>query len=98
MYSYETTFEVGDNSTEVCFCYTYSPGCRARINYDENDHPEEGPELELSSIEVEDKDVRGRTYWRKPTSLESTLLELEFEAHYDNLVEHAESIRNVRES
>jgi hypothetical protein len=27
--------------------YTFMPGCPARIRYDENDHPEEPPEIEI---------------------------------------------------
>lgn len=27
--------------------YTFTPGCPARIRYDENDHPEEPPEIEI---------------------------------------------------
>jgi hypothetical protein len=30
--------------------YSYTPGCRARVNYDENDYPAESAEVEVMDV------------------------------------------------
>ena len=34
--------------------YNYLPGCRARVNYDQNDHPAEAAELEVMDVTLTD--------------------------------------------
>ena len=59
LYTYETTYEREDSegnvicSLEVQFKYTFTPGVPARINWNENDHPAEDPEIEIADIMIE---------------------------------------------
>lgn len=58
-YSYAFTYTAyhGDiviSESEVQVKYTFQPGIPARIRYDENDHPAEGPEIEIVDVVVED--------------------------------------------
>ena len=41
---------------EIEITYDFSPGCPARIRYDENDHPAESPEVEVISAKLLDGD------------------------------------------
>ena len=55
----DTTYEREDAlgnvtcSVEVRIEFTYTPAVSARIHWDENDHPAEGPEIEISGIREE---------------------------------------------
>jgi hypothetical protein len=54
MHNIEAEIEV-TNGDEVAYphidiVYTYLPGCRARVNYDQNDHPAEAAELEVVDV------------------------------------------------
>ena len=57
MHNIEAEIEVQDElEGDACLyphieiVYSYSPGCRARVNYDENDHPAEAAELEVMDV------------------------------------------------
>ena len=41
---------------QIEIVYSYSPGCRARINYDEHDHPAEAAELEVMDVTLTQDD------------------------------------------
>ena len=49
----DVPLDIADGEVVLSVEYTYSPGCPARIHYDENDHPAEGPELEIYNITVD---------------------------------------------
>jgi hypothetical protein len=54
--TYETYNSYGDviGSVEVCIEYKVTDwGCPARINYTENDHPAEPPEIEIIKVTTE---------------------------------------------
>ena len=58
-FDYEFTFSQmhGDivlGELEIKVEFTATPGCRARINFTENDHPAEPGEIEVSKIYVEE--------------------------------------------
>jgi hypothetical protein len=78
-YTYETTYEDESPdgtvrvSAEVRITYTVNWGCPARIHYDENDHPAEGDELEITKVQLETY-YGDRTLWRDATRLENDLL------------------------
>ena len=72
---------------------SFSPGCPARIRWDENDHPAEPPEYEFAFVRAElDLSERDRA-----TNLYAPLSEAEletvrdwFDAHHDEAVDAAE--------
>ena len=101
IHTYETTYEREDHlgnvtaSLEVRIEYTFTPGVPARIMWDENDHPAEGPEIEIADIlEQTWKHGLGKEAvyeWTKiqSQSLYETLSEWAIESLWDNLVEEA---------
>lgn len=59
MHSIQAEIEVyrpaGENEPDYLYpvieiVYNYLPGCRARVNYDEHDHPAEAAELEVMDV------------------------------------------------
>ena len=53
-YTQEDYLETVVAEVEVEIEYNYIPGTPARINYDENDHPAESPEIDIIAVRVEE--------------------------------------------
>lgn len=89
-YSFTYTACSGDIVTgewEVQVKYTFSPGTPARINYNENDHPAESPEIEIEDMVVEDWPG---PVWRTATKDEfETFSEYALDKRFDEMVEEA---------
>ena len=83
--SYHGDIVVGEVEVEVK--YTFQSGCPARIHYDENDHPAEGPEIEIEEVLVEDWPG---PVWRTATEEEfERFSEYALDKRFDELVEEA---------
>ena len=96
LYTYEATYEREDGesnltgSLDVRFRYTFTPGVKARINYDENDHPAEAAEIDITNIHVELTTLDGGHRWFDAAPNEhEMLLGWALETLYDEMVESA---------
>ena len=66
-YTYDATIPHGPvdlgAEADVRIVYTYAPGRPARIRYDEWDHPAEGPEIDIISVQEEVTTIAGKKRW-----------------------------------
>lgn len=66
-YTYDATIPHGPADlgaeADVRIVYTYTPGCPARIHYDEWGHPAEGPEIDIISVQEEVTTIAGKKRW-----------------------------------
>ena len=89
----ETKFRLSgmpDDESEVAYpeveiTFDFSPGCAARIRYDENDHPEEPAEVEF----IEAKLIRGDGLAPTPDQLDDWAREWLDGPGYEKAVEQA---------
>lgn len=89
-YAFTYTFYYGDiviGEVEVQVKYTFTPRVPARIRYDENDHPAEGPEIDIVDMLVEDWPG---PIWRTATEEEfERFSEYVLDKHFEDMEEEA---------
>ena len=84
-------------SAEVRITYSITWGCPARIRYDEHDHPAEADELEVTKFETQSADRNGVACWRKPTQVESDILDAWAENLREDMLEEARDMERDAE-
>ena len=87
--------DVVTGEAEVQVKYTFKPGVSARVHYNEHDHPEEPPEIEIADVAVEDWPG---PVWRTATEDEfERFSEYALDKRFDEMVVEAIEDRHVSE-
>ena len=87
--------DVVTGEAEVQVKYTFKPGVPARVHYNEHDHPEEPPEIEIADVAVEDWPG---PVWRTATEDEfERFSEYALDKRFDEMVVEALEDRQVDE-
>ena len=102
IYTYETTYEPDDpilqtviGTIEARIHYSWAPGVKARIRYDEHDHPEEPDEIEIQRIT---KQVEGFHSAKATRFVDASPLEFELlQAWAETDLQREALIENARE-